>query len=61
MAKSESSDASGHQQLLTMLEGRSCHHCPDGELEQGRYKDKRALLCDSCGTPRVQVWSPPLD
>lgn len=61
MAKSESSQTSGQQQLLAMLEGRPCNHCPDGELERGRYKDNRAIICDSCGTPRVQVWSASLD
>ncbi|AFO59231.1 MULTISPECIES: HVO_A0556 family zinc finger protein [Natrinema] len=61
MANSESADAGGRQQLLALLEGRACHHCSDGELERGRYKDNRAIVCDSCGTPRVQVWSASLD
>ncbi|QLK25119.1 hypothetical protein HYG81_13590 [Natrinema zhouii] len=61
MAKSESSQSNGQQQLLAMLEGRSCHHCEDGELERATYKDNRAIICDSCGTPRVQVWSASLN
>ncbi|MFC6763679.1 HVO_A0556 family zinc finger protein [Natrinema soli] len=61
MAKSESSQSTDQRQLLAMLEGRSCQYCPDGELERGTYKDNRAIVCDSCGTPRVQVWSAPLD
>lgn len=61
MAKSESAQSNGQQQLLAMLEGRSCPNCPDGELERDTYKDNRAIVCDSCGTPRVQVWSASLD
>ncbi|WP_049922682.1 HVO_A0556 family zinc finger protein [Halopiger djelfimassiliensis] len=45
-------------QLLSLLEGRTCPACSDGELERGVYKDKRAVVCDTCGTPRVQVWHP---
>jgi len=61
MAKSESAQSTGQQQLLAIFEGRSCDHCPDGELERGTYKDNRAIVCDSCGTPCVQVWSASLD
>lgn len=56
MAKSESSRSGGTQQLLATLEGRSCPNCDDGELERDTYKDKQAVVCDSCGTPRAQVW-----
>ncbi|SEW03641.1 HVO_A0556 family zinc finger protein [Natrinema salifodinae] len=61
MAKSESSQSGGHRQLLAILEGRSCPNCPDGELERGTYKDNQAVLCNSCGTPQVQVWPTSLD
>ncbi|PCR92315.1 HVO_A0556 family zinc finger protein [Natrinema ejinorense] len=61
MAKSEPSQSGGDRRLLAMLEGRSCHHCSEGELERASYKDNRAVICDSCGTPRVQLWSVPLD
>ncbi|SER61610.1 HVO_A0556 family zinc finger protein [Natrinema salaciae] len=61
MAKSESSQSAGQRQLLAILEGRSCQHCPDGELVRETYKDNRAIVCDSCGTPRAQVWSASLD
>ncbi|MFC4543865.1 HVO_A0556 family zinc finger protein [Halosolutus amylolyticus] len=57
MAKSQSSQSGGQEaQLLSMLASRSCPHCPDGELEQGVYKDNRAIVCDTCETPRVQLW-----
>ena len=46
-----------HGQLLGRLEGRVCPDCSDGTLEHGTYKDNRAIVCDSCGTPRAQVWS----
>ncbi|ADD06255.1 small CPxCG-related zinc finger protein [Natrialba magadii ATCC 43099] len=44
-------------QLLSLLEGRSCPACATGELECSQYKDNRAAVCDSCGTPQAQVWS----
>lgn len=28
----------------------------NGYLEKGEYKDNVAILCEECGTPRVQVW-----
>ena len=59
MAKSQSSVTDGEDpQLLAILEGRPCPYCSDGELERGRYKDKRAVVCGSCETPRVQLWQP---
>ena len=59
MAKSESSPAGGDGlQLLAALEGRSCPYCGDGELERTVYKDNRAVVCDRCETPHVQVWNP---
>ncbi|WP_049926359.1 HVO_A0556 family zinc finger protein [Halopiger goleimassiliensis] len=59
MARSETSPAhDDDRQLLTILEGRPCPTCSDGELERGVYKDKRAVVCDSCETPRVQLWTP---
>lgn len=57
MAKSESSRSGGSRRLLAILEGRPCPDCDDGELERDSYKDKRAVVCDSCGTPRAQVWT----
>ncbi|TYT61416.1 HVO_A0556 family zinc finger protein [Natrialba swarupiae] len=58
MAKSQQSqtDRQGRQ-LLSILEGRTCPACPDGELERATYKDNRAVVCDSCGTPQAQVWT----
>jgi uncharacterized protein (DUF983 family) len=61
MAKSEPSRSDGRQQLLAILEGRSCPDCAEGELERERYKNNRAVVCDSCETPQVQVWSPSVD
>ncbi|MFA9414942.1 HVO_A0556 family zinc finger protein [Natrinema sp. HArc-T2] len=61
MAKSESSQSGGTQQLLAILTGRSCPDCPDGTLERDTYKDKRAVVCNRCGTPQVQVWSASID
>lgn len=61
MAKSESSRTGDERQLFAMLEGRPCHHCQDGELVREIYKENRALVCDGCGTPHVQVWSPSPD
>ncbi|RZV12508.1 hypothetical protein BDK88_1419 [Natrinema hispanicum] len=61
MAKSESSQSGGTQQLLAILTGQSCPDCPDGELERARYKDNQAVVCDCCGTPRAQVWSASLE
>ncbi|WP_323171060.1 HVO_A0556 family zinc finger protein [Natrialba sp. PRR66] len=58
MAKSQSSQQNAaHGQLLSLLEGRPCPACTDGELERDRYKGNRAVVCDSCGTPQAQVWS----
>lgn len=57
MAKSEPAASSGDEQLLAILEGRSCPACSDGELERDRYKGNVAVVCDSCATPRAQVWS----
>ncbi len=61
MAKSESSQSGGTKQLLAMLAGRSCSDCADGELKRDTYKGKQAVVCDQCGTPRVQVWSASID
>ncbi|RQG98008.1 HVO_A0556 family zinc finger protein [Natrarchaeobius chitinivorans] len=57
MAKSQQSkvDRQGRG-VLEILEGRSCPSCPEGELERSTYKDNRAAVCDSCGTPQAQVW-----
>ncbi|WP_265110222.1 HVO_A0556 family zinc finger protein [Halosolutus halophilus] len=57
MAKLQPSQSDSHEtKLLSMLAGRSCPHCSDGELERGIYKDNRAVICDTCETPRVQLW-----
>ncbi|WP_121742134.1 HVO_A0556 family zinc finger protein [Natronorubrum halophilum] len=56
MAKSQPD--SNDRRLLTLLEGQSCPYCADGELERGVYKDNRAMVCDSCETPHVQLWQP---
>lgn len=42
--------------LFSLLAGRSCPECDGGELERGAYKGNRAVLCDTCEVPRVQVW-----
>ncbi|WP_306056347.1 HVO_A0556 family zinc finger protein [Natronococcus wangiae] len=57
MSKPQSS-ADHQRQLLVLLEGRSCPSCSDGKLERGEYKDNAAAICDSCGTPQVQMWQP---
>ncbi|MFP8953799.1 HVO_A0556 family zinc finger protein [Natrialbaceae archaeon A-arb3/5] len=57
MAKSQSSSDEHRGQLLAILEGRLCPACSDGELERETYKDNKAVVCDSCGTPQAQVWS----
>ncbi|SDJ99771.1 HVO_A0556 family zinc finger protein [Natronorubrum texcoconense] len=57
MAKSQSSRTSDDDpKLLAILEGRPCPDCDDGELERGTYKENRAVVCDSCDTPRAQLW-----
>ncbi|SDQ29615.1 HVO_A0556 family zinc finger protein [Natronobacterium texcoconense] len=49
----------GKRRLLSALEGQTCPSCDDdGTLERGRYKGNRAVVCDACDTPRVQVWNP---
>lgn len=57
MAESQSSrtDDSG-QQVLRLLEGRSCPYCATGTLKRGTYKDNRAVICDRCETPHAQLW-----
>ncbi|QLG50307.1 HVO_A0556 family zinc finger protein [Natrinema halophilum] len=57
MAKSETTQTSGKGRLLAILEGEPCPSCAEGQLEQSRYKNNRAVVCDSCGTPRAQVWT----
>ncbi|WP_254528931.1 HVO_A0556 family zinc finger protein [Natrinema gelatinilyticum] len=57
MAKSESAQARGRGRLLAILEGRPCPSCAEGTLERGRYKGNLAVVCNTCGTPRAQVWS----
>lgn len=42
--------------LLRLLAGESCPHCDEGTLEPATYKTNAAVVCDACGTPRVQVW-----
>jgi hypothetical protein len=54
------SAAGQHRQLLSLLEGKPCPVCSDGELERGEYKDNSAAICDSCGAPQAQVWQPQL-
>ncbi|WP_168927086.1 HVO_A0556 family zinc finger protein [Natronorubrum aibiense] len=57
MAKSQSSQAgSDEPRLLTLLAGRSCPYCDEGELERDVYKDNQAVVCDSCETPQAQLW-----
>ncbi|MDQ2049980.1 HVO_A0556 family zinc finger protein [Natronolimnohabitans sp. A-GB9] len=59
MAKSQSSPTGGaDRQLLAALEGQACPYCTDGTLERGIYKDNQAVVCESCDTPRVQLWQP---
>lgn len=57
MSKPQST-AGQQRQLLAILEGQSCPVCADGELERGEYKDNKAVICDSCDMPQVQVWTP---
>ncbi|AEH38222.1 HVO_A0556 family zinc finger protein [Halopiger xanaduensis] len=58
MAKSQSTaEQQDGGAVLAILEGRSCPSC-GGELERDVYKDKDAVVCAECGTPRAQVWTP---
>lgn len=43
--------------MLSALEGRDCAFCADGTLVREAYKGNRAVVCDSCGTPRAQFWT----
>ncbi|SIR77569.1 HVO_A0556 family zinc finger protein [Natronorubrum thiooxidans] len=57
MAKLQSSRTGDNgQQVLMLLEGRSCPYCTAGELKRGTYKDNRAVICDHCETPHAQLW-----
>ena len=57
MAKLQSSRTSDDDpNLLAILEGRPCPDCDDGELERATYKENRAVVCNSCDTPRAQLW-----
>lgn len=42
--------------VLEALEGESCTFCDEGELVQGVYKGKNAVICESCETPTAQLW-----
>lgn len=42
--------------LLGQLAGADCQFCDDGTLHRDTYKENRALVCDCCETPGVQVW-----
>lgn len=47
---------SDEETLLSRLEGDSCPYCTAGTLERDTYKDNVAVVCQSCGTPQVQLW-----
>lgn len=42
--------------VVESLEETSCTFCDEGTLEQGVYKGKIAVICDSCETPGAQLW-----
>ncbi|WP_343192867.1 HVO_A0556 family zinc finger protein [Haloterrigena sp. H1] len=42
--------------LFGRLMGATCDFCADGQLASGEYKGNTAMVCDTCGTPAVQVW-----
>ena len=44
------------RQVLARLEGRACAFCSTGELVRSTYKGNDAVVCEDCGTPRVQFW-----
>ena len=46
------------QSVLELLAGDECEFCVDGELERDTYRGNRAVVCDGCGVPQVQVWGP---
>ncbi|WP_254861974.1 HVO_A0556 family zinc finger protein [Halovivax gelatinilyticus] len=46
----------GERGILRRLRGEDCPVCERGELELGTYKGNRAVVCDSCDTPRAQLW-----
>ena len=57
MAQAMSAEASvGNERdhVLSLLEGRSCQHCDDGELEKGFHKGYLAALCAECEVPQVR-------
>ncbi|SIR30323.1 HVO_A0556 family zinc finger protein [Natronorubrum daqingense] len=57
MAKSQSSPAKGDDSgVLAHLDGRACPYCESGTLEEGVYKDNRAVICTDCETPHAQLW-----
>ncbi|NUB91486.1 hypothetical protein HTZ84_10705 [Haloterrigena sp. SYSU A558-1] len=42
--------------VVDALEGKRCTFCDEGELVQGVYKGKNAVICESCETPTAQLW-----
>ncbi|WP_174811821.1 HVO_A0556 family zinc finger protein [Salinadaptatus halalkaliphilus] len=50
--------AADDRRLLDVLEERPCSFCETGTLERGLYKGNNAVVCDNCGTPRAQLWTP---
>jgi len=46
----------GTLRILDQLHGTDCPEC-HGRLEHGAYKGNRAVVCQDCGTPRVQVFA----
>ena len=55
-SQSTSTSQSADRDVLTILEGRSCTRCDDGELERTTYKENDAVVCDDCEVPHAQVW-----
>lgn len=43
------------ESLINTIEGDECSYC-GGFLSHEPYKGNDAIVCDSCGTPTVQLW-----
>ena len=56
LRKSSTQRESASRAVLSQLAGTRCPLCDGGTLVRERYKENRAVVCDQCDVPRVQVW-----
>lgn len=40
--------------VASLLEGRECSHCEQGELARDQYKGSTAVVCTDCEVPQVR-------